>query len=521
MDRLMVVFLAAVVSFAVQAREPGLIPMPAQLKDGAGAFDARKARGIYYADDISSFNRSVLDSVWRGMSAPLTPVGSGKKATVRLTTDPSLPREGYRLLVTPKEIRLTGGSNAGVYYGIMTLGQIMDSDRGASARGLLPCVEITDSPRYGFRALMVDPARNFLPVEDVKRFVDIMSRFKYNALQLHLTDDQGWRVEIKSHPELTAGQKHYTQEQLRDLIAYAADRNVEIIPEIDVPGHTAAFLHAHPEYLCTANDSLKIDLDKTTNIMLCASVDGVYDVYDDIISEIAGVFPARNIHLGGDESAIEANWAGCSRDSALMARLGFENPAQLMGYFFDRIFRSVRKNGKEPMMWCELDNVRMPASKYLFDYPKDVRLVTWRNGLTPKCVELTAASGHRLVMAPGEYAYLDYPQYRNDFPEFNNWGMPITTLKRVYEFDPSYGGSHPNIDGMMGTLWAEAMPDINRVTYMAFPRALALAEAGWSRMDRRDWDSFRRRLKPVLAGLMSSGVSFRVPFEIYQAGGNR
>lgn len=517
----MVVFLAAVVSFAVQARELGLIPMPAHLKDGAGAFDARKARGIYYADDISSFNRSVLDSVWRGMSAPLTPVGSGKKASVRLTTDPSLPREGYRLLVTPKEIRLTGGSNAGVYYGIMTLGQIMDSDRGASARGLLPCVEITDSPRYGFRALMVDPARNFLPVEDVKRFVDIMSRFKYNALQLHLTDDQGWRVEIKSHPELTAGQKYYTQEQLRDLIAYAADRNVEIIPEIDVPGHTAAFLHAHPEYLCTANDSLKIDLDKTTNIMLCASVDGVYDVYDDIISEIAGVFPARNIHLGGDESAIEANWAGCSRDSALMARLGFENPAQLMGYFFDRIFRSVRKSGKEPMMWCELDNIRMPARKYLFDYPKDVRLVTWRAGLTPKCMELTAASGHRLVMAPGEYAYLDYPQYRNDFPEFNNWGMPITTLKRVYEFDPSYGGSHPNIDGMMGTLWAEAMPDINRVTYMAFPRALALAEAGWSRMDRRDWDSFRRRLKPVLAGLMSSGVSFRVPFEIYQAGGNR
>lgn len=515
MNRLMAIFLAAVVSFAVQARELGLIPMPAQLKESAGAFDARKARGIYYADDISSFNRSVLDSVWRGMSEPLTPVASGKKASVRLTTDTSLPREGYRLLVTPKEIRLTGGSNAGVYYGIMTLGQIMDSDRGASARGLLPCVEITDSPRYGFRALMVDPARHFLPVGDLKRFVDLMSRYKYNTLQLHLTDDQGWRVEIKSRPELAAGQKHYTQSELRDLVAYAADRNVEIIPEIDIPGHTAAFLHAHPELMCDTGDSVKIDLASTTNLMLCASRDSVYDIYDDIIAEIAALFPARNIHLGGDESAIAANWDRCSRDIALTDSLGLENPTQLMAYFFDRIFSSVRRRGKEPMMWCELDNIRMPARKYLFDYPKDVRLVTWRAGLTPKCMELTAASGHRLVMAPGEYAYLDYPQYRNDFPEFNNWGMPQTTLEQVYGFDPSYGGDNRNIDGVMGTLWAEAMPDVNRVTYMAFPRALALAEAGWSSMDRRDWNSFRRRLLPVLTTLLSSGVSFRVPFEIY------
>ena len=515
MYRIIAVFLAAAVSIATHARELGLIPIPAEVKENNGTFDGGKARSIYFSDDVSTFNQSVLDSLWRAMPARLTPVAAEKKASVSILTDKQLPREGYTLLVSPKGIRLTGGSNAGIYYGLMTLGQIMDSDLGATARGQLPCVEITDSPRYGFRALMVDPARNFLPVDDLKRFVDLMSRYKYNALQLHLTDDQGWRVEIKSHPELAAGQKHYSQKELRDLVGYAAERNVEVLPEIDVPGHTAAFLHAHPALMCSTGDTVKIDLASTTNLMLCASQDSVYDIYDDIIGEIASIFPARHIHLGGDESAIAANWDKCERDLALTRSLGLENPTQLMGYFFDRIINSVRKHGKEPMMWCELDNIRMPASKYLFDYPKDVRLVTWRGGLTPKCMELTAASGHSLVMAPGEYAYLDYPQYKNDFPEFNNWGMPLTTLERTYEFDPSYGGNNANIDGVMGTLWAEAMPDINRVTYMAFPRALALAEAGWSNMNRRDWNSFRSRLAPVLSSLMTAGVSFRVPFEIY------
>lgn len=515
MERLLAIFLAVVVTLAAHARELGLIPQPAEVKEKAGTFDGRTAHGLYCSADISVFNRNVVDSVWRVMPSQLTPVESGKKASVRILTDKQLPPESYTLLVSPKEICLTGGSNAGIYYGLMTLGQIMDSDRGATAMGHLPCVEITDSPRYGFRALMVDPARHFLPVNDLKRFVDLMSRFKYNALQLHLTDDQGWRVEIKSRPELASGQMHYTQSELRNLVDYAADRNVEVIPEIDIPGHTAAFLHAHPELMCSTGDSVKIDLESTTNLMLCASQDSVYDIYDDIIAEIAAVFPARHIHLGGDESAIAANWDMCVLDLALADSLGLENPTQLMGYFFDRIFSSVRKHGKEPMMWCELDNIRMPAGKYLFDYPKDVRLVTWRAGLTPKCMELTAASGHHLVMAPGEYAYLDYPQYKNDFPEFNNWGMPQTTLERVYEFDPAYGSDNRNIDGVMGTLWAEAMPDINRVTYMAFPRALALAEAGWSNMDCRDWNSFRSRLLPVLTTLMTSGVSFRVPFEIY------
>lgn len=251
--------------------------------------------------------------------------------------------------------------------------------------------------------------------------------------------------------------------------------------------------------------------------MLCANNDKVYSLYKDILTEVASIFPAPYIHLGGDEAIIETNWGKCKHCQSLMKQLGYTKPTELMNYFFGKILPVVRENGKKPMLWCELDNIRMPAHEYLFDYPKDAVLITWRYGLTPLCMELTARHGNTLIMAPGEYTYLDYPQYKNDFPEFNNWGMPVTTLETAYQFDPGYGlpaSQQAHIAGVNGTLWAEAMPDINRVTYMTYPRGLALAEAGWTQMEHRDWESFKKRIYPNLSELMKRGVSVRVPFEI-------
>lgn len=171
------------------------------------------------------------------------------------------------------------------------------------------------------------------------------------------------------------------------------------------------------------------------------------------------------------------------------------------------------------ILWCELDNIRMPASEYLFDYPQNVTLVSWRYGLTPKCIELSQQSGNPLLLAPGEYCYFDYPQYKNDLPEFLNWGMPTTTLQLTYEFDPTYNLSADqtsHITGVMGTLWAEAIKDINRVNYMTWPRGLALAEAGWTKMENRNWESFKTRLYPNIMQLMKEGISVRAPFEISQ-----
>lgn len=458
----------------------------------------------------------------------------GKKSgsSIRMTIDPLIEgSEHYRLEVSDSVLTISGATDAAIFYGLQTLDQLLMGDAVHSAAATIAPVRIDDAPRFGYRALMLDPARNFLPIDDVKFFIDQMARYKYNVLQLHLTDDQGWRMEIKSHPQLTqigAFRNHnektgapdngfYTQAELKDLIEYAAQRHVEIVPELDVPGHTVAVLAAYPELGCTHTDTIAKEIGSTVNLMLCANNEKVYEIYDDIIRETASVFPSKRIHLGGDEAVIEQNWTKCEHCKALMKDLGYSKAAQLMNYFFKHILASVEKYGKEPILWCELDNIYLPAEEYLFDYPKNATLVTWRNGLTPLCIELTRQHGNALIMAPGEYAYLDYPQYKGDLPEFDNWGMPVTTLEKCYTLDPGYGlpvDKQAHITGVMGTLWGEAIKDINRATYMAFPRALALAEAGWTQMENRDWESFKQRLYPNLTDLMKHGVSVRAPFEI-------
>ncbi|WP_293716578.1 beta-N-acetylhexosaminidase [uncultured Parabacteroides sp.] len=467
-----------------------------------------------------------------GQSAIMGGFTASGNSLIELSTDPGIQgKEHYVLDISENKISIKGATQDALFYGLKTLDQILLGDVCNTANKQITPIRIDDEPRFGYRALMLDPARHFLPVEDVKFYIDQMAKYKYNVLQLHLTDDQGWRVEIKKHPGLTEtgafrnpqtgpngpDNGYYTQQQLKDLIQYAADRNVEIIPELDIPGHTVAVLATYPELGCTHTDTIQKIMGKTVDLMLCANNDKVYTVYDDIIKEIAELFPSSKIHLGGDEAVIEKNWTKCDRCQSLMKQLGYTKESQLMNYFFDKILASVRKYGKEPILWCELDNIRMPANEYLFDYPKDATLITWRAGLTPKCIELTAKHGNSLIMAPGEYTYLDYPQLKGDLPEFNNWGMPVTTLETCYQFDPGYGlpaAQHAHIQGICGTLWGEAIKDINRVTYMTFPRGLALAEAGWTQMEYRDWDSFKERMYPNLMNLMKQGVSIRIPFEI-------
>ncbi len=443
--------------------------------------------------------------------------GTAKRTTIQLAVDTTLQgREHYRLEITRKRMLLTGASPAAVFYAVMTLDQLLLGDVCATINNKVSAVTIDDAPRFGYRALMLDPARHFLPVDDVKFFIDQMAKYKYNALQLHLTDDQGWRISLRSHPHL-AGKQAYTEADLRELIRYAAERYIEIVPEIDIPGHTAAFLSVYKDLGCKHLKETPIEVGTTVNRMLCASNPRIYEVFADVLGEVADIFPSSYIHLGGDEAAVPANWAKCEDCQNLMKTYGYSRPSQLMIPFFDRILAEVRKNGKKPILWCELNNIYPPADDYLFPYPADVTLVSWRNGLTPTCQSLTSKSGHPLIMAPGEYAYLDYPQLKGDLPEFNNWGMPVTTLEKTYELDPGYGrpaAEQAHILGVMGTLWAEAMNDINRVTYMAYPRALALAEAGWTQMEHRSWESFKERIYPNLTDLMRCGVSVRVPFEI-------
>ena len=529
--------LALGTTLTAQDNTAALIPIPNSITtyDNGKTFNIDENTAIKSnVDDNGFLTDELTDIINKRTGISLTIDNSRKKNIFELLIDTTLQgREHYTLDVNKQGVFIKGATRDALFLALQTLDQILLGDVCNTTNDRIEYIAIDDNPRYAMRAIMLDPARHFIPVNDVKFFIDQMARFKFNTLQLHLTDDQGWRIEIKSHPELTEkgafrrqgggnngpDNGFYTQEELREIIEYAAQRNIEIIPELDIPGHSVAILTAHPELGCAFRQNDEKRLGETTNMMLCAANDEVYTIYEDIIKEVAALFPSKKIHLGGDEAAVAQNWEKCPDCNAMMQRLGYNDPSQLMIPFFGKILDIVRNNGKEAILWCELDNIWPPANDYLFPYPADVTLVTWRNALTPKCIELTRKHGHTLIMAPGEHAYLDYPQYPGDLPEFNNWGMPVTTLEQSYRLDPGYGlpqDEQQHINGVMATMWGEAIRDINRVTYMAFPRAMAIAEAGWSNMQQRDWESFKERLYPNITDMMKSGVSVRVPFEIVE-----
>lgn len=529
--------LALGTTLTAQDNTAALIPIPNSITtyDNGKTFNINENTAIKSnVDDNGFLTDELTDIINKRTGISLTIDNSRKKNIFELLIDTTLQgREHYTLDVNKQGVFIKGATRDALFLALQTLDQILLGDICNTTNDRIEYIAIDDNPRYAMRAIMLDPARHFIPVNDVKFFIDQMARFKFNTLQLHLTDDQGWRIEIKSHPELTEkgafrrqgggnngpDNGFYTQEELREIIEYAAQRNIEVIPELDIPGHSVAILTAHPELGCAFRQNDEKRLGETTNMMLCAANDEVYTIYEDIIKEVAALFPSKKIHLGGDEAAVAQNWAKCPDCNAMMQRLGYNDPSQLMIPFFGKILDIVRNNGKEAILWCELDNIWPPANDYLFPYPADVTLVTWRNALTPKCIELTRKHGHTLIMTPGEHAYLDYPQYPGDLPEFNNWGMPVTTLEQSYRLDPGYGlpqDEQQHINGVMATMWGEAIRDINRVTYMAFPRAMAIAEAGWSNMQQRDWESFKERLYPNITDMMKSGVSVRVPFEIVE-----
>ena len=533
---LLLLFTALYLTSYAQDNTAALIPMPNHIEKNMG-------KATFLFNDRTVINSSlpsngfIVQELTRIIEnhMQLSPIVDNRrnKNRIEIEIDSTLKeKEHYTLEVDKKGMSIKGCSEGALFMALQTLNQMLIGDYCNTTDKRVEYIRIDDKPRFAHRAVMIDPSRHFLPVKDVKFFIDQMARFKYNVLQLHLTDDQGWRIEIKSHPKLTEigafrnngktpspDNGYYTHEDIKEIIAYAADRNIEVIPELDIPGHSVAILKAYPGLGCAFRHNDNKDLGSTTNMMLCAHEEKVYTIYEDIIREVASLFPSKKIHLGGDEAAVKENWAKCDDCLAMMQQAGYDKPSQLMIPFFNRMLDIVRKNGKEAILWCELDNIWPPANDYLFPYPQDVTLVTWRNALTPKCIELTEKYGHNLIMAPGEHAYLDYPQYHGDLPEFNNWGMPVTTLEQSYRLDPGYGlpqDGQAHIQGVMATLWAEAIRDINRLTYMTFPRGIAIAEAGWSNMENRSWESFKKRIYPNIMEMMKNGVSVRVPFEIVE-----
>ncbi len=448
------------------------------------------------------------------------------KATIQLllnqTADATTGNEGYTLKVTPKNIFIRANTPAGLFYGVQTLIQLFpprieSADKAENTEWKIPVVEITDYPRVGWRGLMLDVSRHFFTVAEVKQYIDKMVRYKFNMLHWHLTDDEGWRIEIKSLPKLTSvgawrtektgwfgsfspskpGEPKnyggfYTQEQIKDVIAYAKERHVQIMPEIDVPGHSSAALAAYPELSCfPATDDKHVRdgapfLDWNTGgrpaaIMentLCPASENVYDFMDKVLTEVAALFPFEYIHTGGDEAPYTF-WEKSPDVKQLMEREGLKNLAEVQSYFGKRVEKIILSKGKKMMGWDEiLEGGITPTTG----------LMSWR-GISHG-IE-ASKSGHPVVMSPSNFVYIDLMQGDvSTEPRVYN----SLRLSQTYKFNPVPEGADPKyILGGQGNLWTEQIYNMRQAEYMTWPRGLAIAESLWSPESKKDYNNFIRK----------------------------
>lgn len=409
----------------------------------------------------------------------------------------ALPPSGYSLTLTPEGVSIVYGDKAGLDYALVTVEQLKDQLKAQPVG--IPSGAITDSPAYPWRGMMADVARHYMPLADLKRFVDVMHFYKFNKLHLHLTDNQGWRLPVPGYPKLETiaskraetegnGQPHggiYTAQELRELVAYCAERNIEVIPEIDVPGHNEALAAAYPEFFCEPLPELQVRTTKgNSKVLVCPAKKETYQFYNAVFDALQNIFPSSFVHLGGDEAPTD-RWEACPLCRRERAASGTDTRGE-MAAFFATLTDMLAKRGKTPQFWFEND----PAL-----YRKGQTVYIWRSGVTPATIDKTRRAGLRIILTPSDYCYLDFPQ----LPEHDNRGwMPVTTLKKSYQFRPDFGRSPEEVNHVAGvhcTLWAESLPTLVHTLYRAYPRAMAIAEAGWTLPQRRSWEDFQRRLQ--------------------------
>ena len=433
----------------------------------------------------------------------------------RVTTriEPGAP-ESYRLDVTPDGASIVAGDSAGLFYGRQTLAQLIDA--GSPVRA----IHIEDAPRFRYRGMHLDVARHFMPVEFVKRYIDLMSRYKLNTFHWHLTDDQGWRIQIGKYPRLTEvggcrketvfdrssrvgdGTPHcgfYTQAEIRDVIAYAKQRYVTIIPEIEMPGHAKAALAAYPQFACTpgpfeVRTTWGVDED-----IFCPGEE-TFAFIDDILGEVAALFPGQYIHIGGDEVP-KKRWRESALAQEVMGRENLASPEALQSWFIRRVERMLIAKGKRLIGWDEILEGGLAP---------EATVMSWR-GVSGGIA--AARENHDVIMSPGSHLYFD--SYQGD-PKHEPlaFGGPLP-LSRVYEFEPVpdslTADQARHILGAQANLWSEYLRTPAAVEYMAYPRALALAEVVWSPRASRDWTSFSDRLPFALRSLDRLKVGYRLP----------
>jgi hexosaminidase len=512
---------------ACGAPEHSIVPMPREAETGSGTF-ALDANTTVVVENDDDEVRRILD-LWAAplretAGLPLSVVAS-PDGDLRLGIDGVGEPESYRLEVTPGSITVRGADGAGLFYGLQTLSQLLPPDaettRAPEGGFAVQAITIDDAPRFTYRGMHLDVARHFFEPEFVKRYVDLLARYKLNRFHWHLTDDQGWRIQIDAYPRLTEiggfrpetqvghgseafqgdGQPNggfYTKAEVREIVAYAQERFVTIVPEIEMPGHATAALAAYPEFACTDGP---FEVAKTWGVFedVFCPYEETFAFLETVVGEVIELFPGEYVHLGGDE-APTARWEDSPYVRRLMQREGMNDVTQVQSWFMRRMARFLAENGKRLVGWDEILEGGLPP---------DAAVMSWRGILGG--IE-ASRQGHPVIMTPNSHLYFDYYQSQEvDAEPFAIGGfLPLDT---VYAYDPVprqlREADARQIIGAQANVWTEYMKTPDQVEYMLLPRMLALAEVVWSPREVMDFDDFLDRLQWQTARLDALDVRYR------------
>jgi len=531
---MILVIIAAVCPAAERTNElVSVIPQPVSMEYDDGYFEIGPETSIVAENEAASEAAKLVDALApaMGFKLSLADASQRRRGSIVLELDTGLSKlgdEGYTLRVTPMRILIRAKKPAGLFYGIQTLRQLLPEQvfsktKVQDADWKVPCVRITDYPRFCWRGLLVDPARHFIPKQDMMRFIDVMALHKFDCLQIHLTDDQGWRIEIKQYPKLTeigawmdftamrrddgaeeAGVKHpggfYSQEDIRQIVRYAAERYIKILPEIEMPAHTGAAIVSYPEIGLYPEKLSALSVEKRwfANERVLAPRPKTIEFMQNVLTEVMELFPSDYIHIGGDEANIE-HWKKSEEMQALKRELGLKDEAELHSWFIRQMDSFLTRHGRRLVGWDEiLQGGLAPGAT----------VMSWRGqqgGIT------AANAGHDVVMAPTSHTYFDYYQGPSDKEPLAIGGdLP---LEKVYGFEPIpqdiAAEKAGHVLGVQGQLWGEFISNTPHLEYMAYPRAAALAEIGWSPKTSRDYKNFLARLGRHLNRFDAAGVNYR------------
>ena len=496
-----------------------IIPKPVSTKLLEGKFDFDKKVTFRY-DTADSDLAFIVD-----MLEPFFPQGISRqmidsmpcKGCVELAHNNIIDKkEMYLLSVTPDKIKMEAGDNAGLFYAAQTLRQMLTYD---AKGGKIPAVSITDYPRFSYRGLHLDVCRHFFPPSFVKKYIDLMSRYKFNRFHWHLTEDQGWRIEIKKYPKLTTVGAYrdstligkysdtpwrfdktryggyYTQDEVRDIVKYAAERHVTIVPEIEMPGHSRAALAAYPELACTEGPFSVMPIWGVSEDVYCP-YERTFKFLEDVLTEVMELFPGEYIHIGGDEVP-KTRWKQSKYCQELIKKEGLKDEHELQSYFIRRIEKFVNSKGRKIIGWDEILEGGLAPN---------AAVMSWRG---EKGGIAAAKQKHYVVMTPGNYCYFDHYQSLDENEPLAIGGY--TPVEEVYSYNPVPPQLNEEeakyILGAQGNMWTEYVATPQHVEYMVYPRAIALAEVVWTPQEKRDYADFVRRLVPHLKKLKEEGVN--------------